>query len=152
MGSEAEREYPQRLYHETPGRAGAGACFHVRLRAAPNNPFPFTSPELGTKLLEAVAAYHEQGRWFASVFLLMPDHVHALLAFPPTLAMSRVVGDWKRFIARADGVWWQTNYFDHRLRHEKERAETYGYILRNPVVKGLCAKEDEWPWIFRPSD
>jgi len=142
-------DYPQRLYHEIPGWVKPGVSFHIRLRVAADHQPPLTNLEVAPKLLEAVAHYYEQGRWYASLFLLMPDHTHAVLAFPPHLAMSRVVGDWKRYTAHAAGIRWQPNYFDHRLRHTKERAETDSYILRNPVAKNLCLADANWPWVYR---
>jgi putative transposase len=81
----------------------------------------------------------------------MPDHIHAILAFPRDQSMSRVIGDWKRFHARTQKVFWQEGFFDHRLRND-ERGEQLqakvDYIQRNPVVAGLCATVEEWPWMI----
>ena len=63
--------------------------------------------------------------------------------------MATVVGSWKRYAARSLGVKWQVNFFDHRVRSERELSETWSYVLRNPVVKGLCANETEWLWVWR---
>jgi len=79
----------------------------------------------------------------------MPDHAHALLSFPIEAQMSRAIGDWKRYTARRPGIKWQTNYFDHRIRDGHGLAEQYAYILRNPVVKELCADEAAWPWVWK---
>ena len=75
----------------------------------------------------------------------MPDHLHALLAFPRDQGMSIVIRNWKRGAARLQGVRWQTNYFDHRIRTKSEGQECWTYIRRNPVAKGLCASEEDWP-------
>jgi REP element-mobilizing transposase RayT len=82
----------------------------------------------------------------------MPDHAHALLAFPRDEWMSRVIGEWKAYAARTFGVCWQTNYFDHRMRNGKEFFETVEYIRSNPVAKGLCHKPEDWPWSWSPSE
>jgi hypothetical protein len=76
----------------------------------------------------------------------MPDHLHALLVFPREAGMSTAIRNWKRAMARLHGIKWQSNYFDHRIRDDKERRETWDYIRRNPVAKGLCASEAEWPF------
>ena len=60
--------------------------------------------------------------------------------------MSGAISNWKRYIAKTFKVRWQTNYFDHRIRNAAEHTAKYNYILRNPVVKGLCAEEEDWPW------
>jgi len=49
-------------------------------------------------------------------------------------------------MAQAAGIAWQTNYFDHRIRSAAELQEKFSYILRNPVVKRLCANDEAWAW------
>lgn len=67
--------------------------------------------------------------------------------------MSRMIGDWKHFHAHNNAVRWQEGYFDHRLRDD-ERGEQLSakvsYIRQNPVVAGLCAKAEDWPWVIDP--
>ncbi len=84
----------------------------------------------------------------------MPDHLHALLSFPPepTAAMSRVIGDWKKFLARTHGLIWQEGYFDHRPRNAAELQEKAAYIRNNPVVKNLCVEPAAWPWVLDASN
>ena len=60
--------------------------------------------------------------------------------------MSRVIGEWKHFHAVKNGVRWQENYFDHRLRGSDQMEFKYQYILNNPVAKGYCKSPEEWPW------
>ena len=123
--------------------------FHVRLRVDVSQ-FPLlTDTELAERLLAAARNYDERNEWRCLLMLMMPDHVHALLAFPSGKAMATVVGSWKRYAARSLGVKWQVNFFDHRVRSERELAETWIYVLRNPVAKGLCEKEEDWRWVWR---
>jgi putative transposase len=143
--------FPQRLYHSVPPWVNAGSFFHIRIRAAQDNPRPLTEPKVAQALLDSVQHYHVGQRWQCLVFLLMPDHSHALLAFPMGTAMSHVIGDWKRYAATKLGLIWQVNYFDHRIRDDHGLTEKHAYILKNPVVKGLCSHESEWPWVWRPN-
>ena len=86
-------------------------------------------------------------------FLLMPDHVHAVLSFPRDKSMSDVIRDWKRFHKRTYRVMWQEGYFDHRLRPDERGTQfsaKLNYIRQNPVVAGLCARAEEWPWLIDP--
>jgi putative transposase len=53
-------------------------------------------------------------RWHITLFLLMPDHLHALLSFARDESMSEVIRGWKRFHRRTNQVVWQEGYFDHR--------------------------------------
>jgi REP element-mobilizing transposase RayT len=140
------REYPRRLHHKTPGWVQEGSLFHVRIRVLPTQSPPLTDPELASQLLDAAQRYHDLGRWWCELLLLMPDHLHAIAAFPSAPGMSEVVRNWKRGTARFQRVQWQEGYFDHRLRDEKAARETWDYMRRNPVVKNLCAAEADWPW------
>jgi hypothetical protein len=47
---------------------------------------------------------------------------------------------------------WQRDFFDQRLRDHQELEEKTGYILVNPVRKGLCEQAEDWVWIYRPND
>ena len=139
-------EFPRRLYHNTPGWVKDSALFHVRIRVDVAQRSSLVEPSLAQDLLAAARRYHESAKWWCELFVLMPDHLHAVLAFPRETGMAATIRNWKRGTARYQGVLWQENFFDHRLRSEKDRAETWHYIRRNPVAKGLCVDEDSWPW------
>jgi len=138
------REYPGRLHHKTPNWVKSGATFHIRVRTTVEQDTELTGPRLARGLLAAARYYHSLNYWWCQLFLVMPDHVHAMLIFPQESGMSVTVRNWKRGTARLYGVRWQENYFDHRIRNDRERDETWNYIRRNPVVKRLCAIEEEW--------
>ncbi len=120
--------------------------FHIRVRVARENRQPLTQPALATGLLNSAQYYHEQGCWFCHLFLLMPDHWHALLSFPPSSKMIMVIGRWKAWQRRTLEIQWQENFFDHRVRGRRELQLKADYILNNPVVKGLCPQPADWPW------
>jgi len=103
-------------------------------------------------LIDATRFYHERARWFCRLLVIMPDHLHAILAFPPDKAMSATIQEWKRFLTRTHGVRWQEGYFDHRLRDEREAEECWHYLRQNPVRAGLVADEVAWPWVWAPDD
>lgn len=98
-------------------------------------------------MLNSVEFYTAKGRWFSHLFLLMPDHLHALLSFPKHEKMSRVISEWKRYQTRMHGLQWQDNYFDHRIRNTNEYLEKAAYIRNNPVAKGLCDTAENWRWV-----
>ena len=112
---------------------------------------PLTAVPLAQTLLDSARFYEIKQRWHITLFLLMPDHLHALLSFASNESMSNVIGDWKHFQTRKHGIIWQEGYFDHRLRDD-ERAEQLSakmnYIRQNPVVADLCASVEDWPWII----
>ena len=144
--------FGRRLVHDIPFWARDDAVFHLRVRCAPGSP-PLTHPDTARALLDSVRLYHERRRWCVHLFLLMPDHWHALLSFPSDVAMSRVLGDWKKYHTKHLGLLWQDGYFDHRLRNHLDQYEAvFTYIRRNPLAKNLCPTEDAWPWQWRAPD
>jgi len=137
-----------KLHHHTPSWVPDGESFHIRIRVDRTQARSLIEPVLASALLDSVRFYHQRARWHCSLFLLMADHLHALLAFPPPSAMSRTVGDWKKYHTLKHRVAWQDGYFDHRIRDAKEFEEKATYVRHNPVVKGLCARPEDWPWII----
>jgi hypothetical protein len=59
---------------------------------------------------------------------------------------------WKAFVKRSEDVEWQSGFFDHRLRDRFEIEEKLSYVLLNPVREGLCARPEDWPYVYRPTD
>ena len=89
------------------------------------------TPEIAERLFETVRHRQEQLIWWPHLFLLMPDHVHALLSFPPSgKAMQLVISKWKEWTAKQLGIVWQRDFFEHRLRHEESWSEKADYIYR----------------------
>jgi putative transposase len=88
-------------------------------------------------LFKTARIYHEQQRWYLKLFLLMPDHAHALFNVSGDVFLSGLIRDYKRTTARISGVRWQRNFFDHRLRDNESAAQKYDYIRQNPVRAGI---------------
>src|SRR4051812_2254613 len=111
------RFVPRRILpHDVPPWVADGSLFFVTIHCATRDIDQLTSRETAEALLESVAYYHSQQRWFARLFLLMPDHTHALLAFPQIESMRDTVSAWKRYTARQYRISWQRDFFDHRIR------------------------------------
>ena len=98
--------------------------------------------------MESVGFYRDRQLWWPRLWLLMPDHIHGLVSFPAGQTMRLVVGKWKEYHARHNGVRWQENFFDHRIRNQRELSEKFSYVLNNPVAKGLCTNAESWPWVL----
>jgi putative transposase len=106
-------------------------------------------PGMAEKLLETVRHRQEIFLWWPHVFLLMPDHLHALLSFPPSGKPIRlVISKWKEWTAKETGVAWQSDYFEHRLRHDESRRQKVDYILENPVREKLVERLEDWPFVY----
>ena len=143
--------FPGKLYHEVPGWVEPGSVFHIRMKIHSGSR-PFINNSIAENVIDSVIFYNEKMKWHSHLFLLMPDHVHALLSFPRGKGMSSTIRDWKRFHTKHNKIKWQGNYFDHRIRNEDEFVEKASYIRMNPVRAGLCEKVDDWPWCLDCSD
>jgi REP element-mobilizing transposase RayT len=136
------------LFHKTPGWVPTGSPFHIRLRVDRGISFLLTDPVLAMDIIAAAGRYHVDRRWYLKLMVVMPDHIHMIACFPVEPGMSRVVGNWKAYLARHHGIRWQANYFDHRLRNDDEYVEKAHYIRMNPVRAGLCQSPEEWKWVL----
>lgn len=78
----------------------------------------------------------------------MPEHVHLLIGVPQKGTVSGVVHALKFSVVmrRAERPFWQARYYDFLMHNEEKRVEKLRYMHRNPVVRGLVAKPEEWAW------
>ena len=99
-------------------------------------------------LHESVHFVQERGDWWAHLFLVMPDHIHALLSFARDADLRRSVTEWKRYAARMKGICWQRDFFEHRLRNDENQVEKAHYIRMNPVRGKLVDCPEDWPFVW----
>ncbi|MBI3417054.1 MAG: hypothetical protein HY043_17315 [Verrucomicrobia bacterium] len=146
--------YPQRgrLLHEVPAWVAEGSFFFITINCAARGSNQLCRAGIGEAVLAAAAHNHEKLAWHCRLMLLMPDHLHGILAFPREPGMKKTVSDWKHFLAARQQIEWQRDFFDHRLRNHHEAQEKINYVLMNPVRRGLCERAEDWPWVCRPKD
>ncbi len=137
------------LYHTPPSWVG-DATYFVTICCQKRGDNQLCVPSIAQELFAAVRYYHESLRWYVSLWLLMPDHAHALVSFPRTEDMAKVMAAWKRHTARHVGIVWQKAFFDHRLRGDESFEEKAAYIRMNPVRAGLISNPEEWPYVWQP--
>ncbi len=97
-------------------------------------------------------------------FVVMPDHVHAILWFPATGCLSPFMQAWKSRTSRqlkkfvrgqmqeyAKSIepkqpFWQPKYHSFNLYAEKKAKEKLDYMHLNPVRAGLVRQAWNWQW------
>ena len=73
---------------------------------------------------------------------VMSDHVHFLLA-PISENIAYLIGRWKSYTSHLiwnegyTGKVWQRSFYDRALRNDEDLLKVAGYIVYNPVRKGL---------------
>src|SRR5438552_19039700 len=99
------REFPQRLRHRVPHWVEPGALFHIRIALdREKEQKALTDPALAQGILDSAKFYEARMRWHITLFLLTPDHLHALLSFPRDASLSEVIRNCKRFHERMTHV------------------------------------------------
>jgi putative transposase len=107
------------------------------------------SREISERLFETVRHRQEKILWWPYLFLLMPDHLHTLLSFPPSgKPLQSIISKWKEWTAKELGIVWQRDFFEHRLRHDESHREKADYILENPVRQQLVTRAEDWPYVY----
>jgi putative transposase len=142
----------KRLPHEVPLWVDPRKeAYFITICCQNKGPNQLAKADIALPLLDSVRFRNEKFIWFAHVFLVMPDHVHALLSFPPSEhTLQETVTLWKRWTSRQLGIVWQRDFFEHRLRSHESWREKADYILANPVRKGLVKEPNDWPYVFIP--
>lgn len=93
-------------------------------------------------------------------YVVMPNHVHALIqplvidaGEPVVPTVATIMKRLKGFTARRanqilgrKGTFWQGEYFDHGVRDDMWCQRFTHYIDSNPVLAGLSARAEDWPW------
>ena len=143
----------KRLPHDVPLWIDPGKeVYYLTICCQPRNQNHLARPEIAHALFETVQFRNDNGIWFAHVLLLMPDHLHALMSFPPSgKTIKSVIAHWKERTAKRLGISWQRDFFEHRLRSEESRLEKADYILNNPVRASLVKQPEEWPFVWFPA-
>ena len=141
-----------RLGHEVPAWVADGSFFFITVNCVPRQRNQLCMAGVGDAVLAAAKHNHDKLAWHCRFLLLMPDHLHGIIAFPREPGMKTVMTNWKHFLACQQPIQWQRDFFDHRLRNHHELERKTSYILMNPVRWGLCERMEDWPWVYRPQD
>ena len=147
----------KRLDHRGPVSIDVSAAWYfITICAADHRPWvggdhraPRTFDEIATIILDEGRFFHNAGKWFLSLMLVMPDHLHFIVHGPPGgRPLPLVIGDFKRYLASHCKINFQKDFWDTRLRNEALYAEKFRYICDNPVRKGLCAVARDWAHVI----
>jgi putative transposase len=106
---------------------------------------PVAARELFVSALERI---RQRYQFVVAGYVVMPEHVHLLVSEPRRGTLARAVQALKLSVSlrRPERPFWQPRYYDFNVHSEEKRVEKLRYIHRNPVVRGLCAKPEQWKW------
>jgi len=127
----------QQEYHETFSREyldcldrGHGAC-------------ALMAPETARIVADSLAHFDGQ-RYHLGDFVVMPNHVHLLVALLGDTEVESQCWSWKKFTAtrinqrlNRTGRFWQEESFDHLVRSPEQFDAICRYVADNPAKAGL---------------
>lgn len=108
---------------------------------------PLRAPEISKIVAEAIRFFDEQ-KYDLDRFVVMPNHVHALLQFRSGYDLTVIGQSWMRYTARQinplignKGAFWQPEPFDHIVRSDRQLEQVRAYIEANPKKSKLKSGE-----------
>ena len=105
-------------------------------------------------LVAETLRFHNGRRFDLFAWVIMPNHVHAVLQPRSGWTLSKVLQGWKgysghvanRRLNREGQPFWQRESFDHLIRDDEDLQRCCHYTIMNPVNAGLCACPEDWRW------
>ena len=111
----------------------------------------FTDWQIGRLLVKEFASAQQDGLVESLAWVIMPDHLHWLVALGggtlPSL-MQRVKSRSAIAVNRrlgSAGQVWQKGYHDHALRLDEDLRETARYVVANPLRAKLTQHLGDYP-------
>ena len=95
--------------------------------------------------------FHDGEKYRLHSWVIMPNHVHALLTPADRVHLPDILHSIKSFSAQQankilgrTGQFWQHETFDRYIRNQEHFAAVVRYIENNPVKAGLCERPEMW--------
>lgn len=86
------------------------------------------------------------GRAQTLAYVVMPDHLHWMMALSARQSLSTVVRAVKAVTAHEMGrPVWQAGFHDHAVRKEEDMAGIARYVVANPVRARLVKRVGDYP-------
>ena len=129
----------------------SGHIYFVTKRRATAVPLNLAQPAIASEIMAALKWQVEQRQIWLLGFVIMPDHVHLVLAPRPPRLLQEVMHTLCRHTARVinssqqrTGALWAEEYYEHVLTGRGKIGEALNYIYQNPVRKGLVTGAADW--------
>ena len=103
-------------------------------------------------LLTVLELMRDRYRFGVVGYVVMPEHVHILISEPQignpsTVVQAVKLGFTQRWRTKGvTGQFWQRRFYDFNVWTQRKEVEKLKYMHRNPVVRGLVAKPEDWRW------
>jgi len=113
----------------------------------------FQTERVARFFLDTILHYRMEGKYRLYEFVIMPDHVHLLLAPVPEVGLERVVqliqGGFAYRLRKELELnleVWERDYTDHCVREAEDYDYHAGYIRQDPVRDQLASAAESYPY------
>jgi putative transposase len=107
----------------------------------------FRCPTTANLLIETLAHYRDARKFLLHEFVVMPDHIHALITPAAEISLERAMqfikGGFSFRLSR--GAIWQPSFTNHRVRDFEDYERHRIYIRLNPVRARLSETPESYP-------
>jgi len=100
-------------------------------------------------MIETLAHYRDERKFLLHEFVIMPDHIHALLTPAPEISLERAMQFIKggfSFRLKSHPPVWQASFTNHRVRDFEDYEQHREYIRMNPVRARLAERPEQYPY------
>ena len=126
-------------------------CYHVV--SATKDRVPIFSDPACASTVHAAIQFVRHERAYVVAYVVMQDHLHALLVPRDGTSISQVMQSIKGYTARLvneqlerRGPLWQRSFYDRMIRDERQLLKTVEYVHMNPVMAGLVENPEKYPF------
>ncbi|WP_111496539.1 REP-associated tyrosine transposase [Marinobacter bohaiensis] len=103
--------------------------------------------DLARAVVHAFRKMEAQAQASVLAWVVMPDHLHALISLSNPKGLGNTVAHFKIDVSRCASrrIPWQKGFHERTLRKADDRKDIARYIILNPVRAGLVASVREYP-------
>ena len=126
-------------------------CYRVVSATRDRTPV-FLDPDCASLVVEAIQFVRHE-RAYVLAYVVMPEHLHALLVPRNGASISQLLQSIKGYTARHVnekldrlGPLWQRSFYDRMIRDERQLLKTVESVHMNPVMAGLVEDPEKYPF------
>ena len=141
-----------------------GHSYFLTLVTYHREPYLTTNIDL---LRKAFMESKKRYRYTIEAIVVLPDHLHMIITPSYAYEYPKIIHMIKRHFVyhlpkdvkqraklhltpsqyhREHSGIWQSRYYEHTIRNEKDMLEKMQYIQNNPVKHNLCDQWHQWPY------
>jgi len=108
---------------------------------------PYLRSQAACELFEqALETMRKRYAFYVLGYVIMPEHVHILLAEPKQVPLAKAIQALKLSVSvkSTRRPFWLPRYYDFNVFTDRKLTEKLRYMHRNPVERGLTLTPHDW--------